>query len=252
MVVDEMKADEKVDSKFVTNTMTLSSSTAKKSNRLRWFARLKTTHLLLLIAVGNLVWVGADKHAFLDFWLSNDQHAYVEFKRGNYAKSAALFDDTTWKGYSRYLSGDFLGAIDQLSSHLSPKTSEQSKIQINEQKQPIDLTKLIVANSYAHTTQFEKATTLYNELLNSDALAEQARNNLAVVAAAIKKIEEAPPAKQDAEKVIDDRKLVDDEPEKETQKALFISDQIWLKQVRQDPSKFLRQKFQQEYSNEQK
>ncbi|CDT79891.1 conserved hypothetical protein [Vibrio coralliirubri] len=218
------------------------SSTPNQSSRLAWLSKLKPMHVLLVLIAGNLIWGIADKHSFFDFWLSNDQHAYVEFKQDNYAQSAALFDDPTWKSYSRYLSGDFLGAIDQLS----PQASEQG----GEPAALTDFAKLIVANSYAHTAQFDKATALYNELLSNETYVEQATNNLAVVEAAKEKIKNTPPTKQDSEKVIDDRKLVDDEPKEGSQKELVISDQVWLKQVRQNPSKFLRQKFQQEYSNE--
>ncbi|MEZ9747642.1 hypothetical protein AB4320_23445 [Vibrio splendidus] len=219
------------------------TSTTKESSRLTWLSKLKPMHLLLVLIVGNLIWGISDKHSFFDFWLSSDQHAYVEFKQGNYAQSAALFDDPTWKAYNRYLSGDFLGAIDQLSTQASEQGGEPATL--------TDFAKLIVANSYAHTAQFDKATALYNELLNNETYSEQAANNLAVVEAAIEKIKNTPPTKRDSEKVIDDRKLVDDEPKEGSQKELVISDQVWLKQVRQNPSKFLRQKFQQEYSNEQ-
>ena len=219
------------------------SSTTHQINRVPWLSKLKPMHLLLMLIAGNLIWGIANKHSFYDFWLSNDQHAYIEFKQGNYAQSAALFDDPNWKAYSRYLSGDFLGAIDQLS----PQASEQG----GKPEELADFAKLIVANSYAHTAQFDKATALYNELLNNETYEEQATNNLAVVEAAIEKIKNTPPTKQDSEKVIDDRKLVDDEPKEGSQKELVISDQVWLKQVRQNPSKFLRQKFRQEYSNEQ-
>ncbi|PTP70754.1 hypothetical protein [Vibrio splendidus] len=237
-VVNQKIIDQKID-----NLTKPTSSTPNQSSRLAWLSKLKPIHLLLMLTAGNLIWGIADKHSFFDFWLSNDQHAYVEFKQGNYAQSAALFDDPTWKAYSRYLSGDFLGAIDLLS----PQKSEQG----GEPATLTDFAKLIVANSYAHTAQFDKATALYNELLNNETYSEQAANNLAVVEAAIEKIKNTPSTKQDSEKVIDDRKLVDDEPKEGSQKELVISDQVWLKQVRQNPSKFLRQKFQQEYSNEQ-
>ncbi len=237
-VVNQKVIDQKID-----NLTKPTSSTPNQSSRLAWLSKLKPMHLLLVLIAGNLIWGIADKHSFFDFWLSKDQHAYVEFKQGNYAQSAALFDDPTWKAYSRYLSGDFLGAIDLLS----PQKSEQG----GEPATLTDFAKLIVANSYAHTAQFDKATALYNELLNNETYSEQATNNLAVVEAAIEKIKNTPPTKQDSEKVIDDRKLVDDEPKEGSQKELELSDQVWLKQVRQNPSKFLRQKFQQEYSNEQ-
>ncbi|WP_153913421.1 hypothetical protein [Shewanella sp. TC10] len=234
-----------VNNKQVVNQKLANSttSTTNTSSRLAWFSKLKPMHLLLALIAGNLILGITDKHSFYDFWLSKDQHAYVEFKQDNYIQSAALFDEPTWKAYSRYLSGDFLGAIDQLS----PQKSEQG----DKPAAMTDLAKLIVANSYAHTAQFDKATPLYNELLSNESYSEQATNNLAVVKAAIEKIKNTPPAKQDSEKVIDDRKLVDNEPKEGSQKELMISDQVWLKQVRQNPSKFLRQKFQQEYSNEQ-
>ncbi|PTP90244.1 hypothetical protein [Vibrio splendidus] len=243
MVNNKQVVNPKVINQKIDNLTKPTTSTQNQSSRLAWLSKLKPTHLLLMLTAGNLIWGISDKHSFFDFWLSSDQHAYVEFKQGNYAQSAALFDDPTWKAYSRYLSGDFLGAIDLLS----PQKSEQG----GEPTTLTDFAKLIVANSYAHTAQFDKATALYNELLNNEKYSEQATNNLAVVEAAIEKIKNTPPTKQDSEKVIDDRKLVDDEPKEGSQKELVISDQIWLKQVRQNPSKFLRQKFQQEYSNEQ-
>ena len=243
MVNNKQVVNQKVTDQKIENLARPTTSTPNQSSRLAWLSKFKPMHLLLVLITGNLIWGMSYKHSFYDFWLSNDQHAYVEFKQGNYAQSAALFDDPTWKAYSRYLSGDFLGAIDQLS----PQADEQG----GKSLALTDFAKLIVANSYAHTAQFDNATALYNELLNNEKYSEQATNNLAVVEAAIEKIKNTPPTKQDSEKVIDDRKLVDDEPKEGSQKELVISDQVWLKQVRQNPSKFLRQKFQQEYSNEQ-
>ncbi|WP_086773921.1 hypothetical protein [Vibrio coralliirubri] len=243
MVNNKQVANPKVINQKIDNLTKPTSSTPNQSILLAWLSKLKPMHFLLVLIAGNLIWGISDKHSFFDFWLSSDQHAYVEFKQGNYAQSAALFDDPTWKAYSRYLSGDFLGAIDQLSPQVSKQGGKSLAL--------TDFAKLIVANSYAHTAQFDKATALYNELLNNEKYLEQATNNLAVVEAAIEKIKNTPPTKQDSEKVIDDRKLVDEEPKEGSQKELVISDQVWLKQVRQNPSKFLRQKFQQEYSNEQ-
>jgi hypothetical protein len=229
---------------MVTNTMPSGAATRhpvflKRPRSIHWIRKMKPIHWVMILLAGNLVWGLTDKHSLLEFWLTKDQHAYVEFKQGNYSQSAALFDDPMWKSYSRYLSGDFVGAIDLLAS------------QASDSDELPELAKLVVANSYAHTAQFEKATALYDQLLRSDQFATQAENNLKVVEAAVEKINNAPPEKQESEKVIDDRKLVDEESKEGKQKALVMSDQVWLKQVRQNPSKFLRQKFQQEYSNEQ-
>ncbi len=219
---------------MVVNQFNVTSRVANKSSRFHVLSKLKLLHLAFMLIAINIVWGVVHQYSFLEFWLSKDQQAYVQFEKKNYAQSAVLFDDPLLKGYSYYLSGDFTGAIEVLGS----KEEGQAKF--------------IVANSYAHTAQFKKAKVLYNELLASCELSNLAENNLKVVEMAIEKIKSSPPKKQGSEKVIDDRNLVEEQAKEEISKVLVISDQVWLKQVRQNPSKFLRQKFQQEYSHEQK
>lgn len=189
--------------------------------------------LITAVIALNIGWSFLGTSSFMEFWLTKDQQAQISFDKGEYQRAASLYQDTFWKAQSAYLAGDFASTI----SFLEGEEAEQARF--------------LTANAYAYSGQFKKAMTLYKSLLESEHYAEASADNLKVMKAAIQKIKDAPPESLESEKKLDDRQLAMDESGEETGEPLQLSDQAWLKQVRQDPSKFLRQKFQQEYANEQ-
>ncbi len=210
----------------------------KDHQAVSWFLLLsspkKWVLSIALLSVVLFGWNQWSPTSFNNAWLSKNQQAALYFHNGQYQEASALFKSTSWKGFSAYFAGDFTTAIEQL---------EEVKGQDVE---------LLIANAFAHSGQFEKAQQLYLALYNNEDLSEIAKANYKVVSLAIEKIKNAPPEKS-KNKTIDDRQIVSEETEEaKSDKTVILTDQIWLEQVRQDPSKFLRQKFQSEYANEQK
>lgn len=188
--------------------------------------------ILLGLVVVNLGWGALLPNSFKDFWLSQDQQAQLHFEKGEFEQASNLYQDTKWKAYSAYLAGDFASTIILL------KDAQDDESQF------------LMANANAYSGQLEKALEMYTQLVTSERFAKAATHNIQVMKDAIQKIKDAPPEAMEAEKKIDDRQLADEETEAEATEQLQLSDAAWLKQVRQDPSKFLRQKFQQEYASE--
>ncbi|GEA59324.1 hypothetical protein VCO01S_05170 [Vibrio comitans NBRC 102076] len=169
----------------------------------------------------------------MDFWLTKDQQGQFYFEQGEYAKAQASFDSESWQAHSAYLAGDFQSAMALLKGRDDAKS------------------KYLLANVFAYSNQFEQAKALYVELSQNPELSQEMQQNIAVMNAAIEKLKNAPLDKKEGEKVIDDRNMATSEEEASEGTPAELSNEVWLKQVRQDPSKFLRQKFQQEYANEQ-
>ncbi|WP_221075199.1 hypothetical protein [Agarivorans aestuarii] len=190
------------------------------------------TVALAIFSAALLVWHQLSPASFGNAWLSKDQQAAIYFRQGQYQQANAVFESPAWKAYSSYFSGDFSSAVKQLESIDHPDKY------------------LAIANAYAHSGQFEKAQALYRALFHDEALSEAAKKNHDLVAVAMEKLKDATPEKS-TNKTIDDREIASEESDKKSDKPVLMSDQIWLNQVRQDPSSFLRQKFQSEYANEQ-
>jgi hypothetical protein len=188
---------------------------------------------ILLFVTGLVCWHQLSPASFKNAWLSNDQQAALYFNNEQYKEAAALFESQQWKAHSSYLSGNFVSAIEQFERLDSPNAQ------------------LAVANAYAHSGQFETAQTQYQALYQTDEVSDAAKENFRVVSLAIEKIKNAPPEKS-TNKSIDDRQIASEESDKKADKTVRLTDQAWLNQVRQNPSNFLRQKFQSEYANEQK
>ena len=187
---------------------------------------------IVLISVVMVVWSQLSPASFKNAWLSKDQQAALYFQDGQYKKASALFDAPEWKAFSTYFSGDFAFALEQFENLTGSDV------------------RLVTANAYAHSGQFEKAQVLYKGLSQDKNLSNAAKENYEVVSSALEKLKNAPPEKS-KNKSIDDRQIVSEESDEKSDKAVILSDQIWLEQVRQNPSNFLRQKFQSEYANEQ-
>ncbi|WP_261817548.1 tetratricopeptide repeat protein [Vibrio gallicus] len=188
--------------------------------------------LFALLIVGCGWWFVAPQ-SFVSAWLSHNQQAQIHFNAGEYDSAQRLYDDPQWQAHSAYLAGDFASA----ASILETRQDLHSQF--------------LLANVYAYSGQLQQAQELYQQLQSVDKYKAVATQNIEVIKAAIEQIKNAPPQKQESEKVIDDRNIVGEESEQEADNKIQISDTVWLKQVRQNPSKFLRQKFQQEYAHEQ-
>ncbi|PMG78316.1 hypothetical protein BCU83_14720 [Vibrio breoganii] len=204
-----------------------------KQSRMDWFKQRPSWQWILLILVVLALWGALSPARFMNFWLTKDQQGHIYFQQGDYAKAQSSFDSQEWKARSAYLAGDFQSAMTQLKGREDAKS------------------KYLLANVFAYSNQFEQAKALYVELSQDPALQQEMQQNIEVMNASIEKLKNAPLEKKEGEKMIDDRNIATSEEEASEGIEAELSDQVWLKQVRQDPSKFLRQKFQQEYANEQ-
>ncbi|MFC0059144.1 hypothetical protein [Vibrio inusitatus] len=204
-----------------------------KQSPMHWIMHRPSWQWILLVLLALSLFGALSPTRFMNFWLTKDQQGHIYFKQGEYAKAQASFDSGEWKARSAYLSGDFQSAM----SLLSGREDTQSKY--------------LLANVFAYSNQFAQAKSLYLELSQDPVLEKEMKQNVEVMNAAIEKLKNAPLEKKEGEKMIDDRNIATSEEEGSEGTPTELSDQVWLKQVRQDPSKFLRQKFQQEYANEQ-
>ena len=177
----------------------------------------------------------AKPQAFMNLWLTRDQQAMLSFNQGETAKAARTFADKNWAAYSFYADGDFAQAASLYAQFdtVDAKFSE--------------------ANAFAHASQFRQAAELYQEVLDLEPQHQKALGNLALIKELIKKMKDAPRKKSSSSEIADKQKLRNtDKKVQPKSKVSMPSNALWLKQVQQNPSKFLRKKFQQEYINAQK
>ncbi|CAM4108171.1 hypothetical protein VINE108521_08645 [Vibrio neonatus] len=211
-------------------------TTKTTSMSLGWLKSRAYWQYLLLLALCVTAWGVLSPNQFMNFWLTKDQQGYVHFKQGDYAQAQASFESPAWKAHSAYLAGDFQSVLTLLQ-----ETND-------------DRARYLMANALAYSNQFEQAKALYTALYmaksTEPSLQAEMKQNIEIINAAIDKQKNAPLEKQEGDKKIDDRSIATSDEEATLGKPTELSNQVWLKQVRQDPSKFLRQKFQQEFANE--
>ncbi|SET48072.1 hypothetical protein [Thalassotalea agarivorans] len=189
-----------------------------------------------------LLFVVLKPQAFLDLWLTRDQQGALLFKYGYYEKAANRFNDVHWKAYSNYGAEKF-------------KDSALLYAQFNN-----DDDKVAQANAYAHGRDYVKARNLYKQVLKNNPDHEAANNNLAIVQALIDEANQL--AENQQQESSDGNKELGDEPQSsdgaerkqlEPQQVEQLSaeqllldpslNEMWLRQVQKNPSRFLAQKF---------
>ena len=212
-------------------------NTGSKNSIINRYQRHKLL-IISIIVVGLSLSAYLNPQAFLNLWLTRDQQGVMLLKQDKPAKAALTFNDTPWVAYSFYAAGDF----EQAATIFEQLDGNEAMFSH--------------ANALAHSGQYFKAVALYQTLLTLD-LSDTAvsdteiRENMALMHKIIKKLKKSP-GKQTLTHEIDPKLKMQNIESKTPAKAKIESSQLWLKQVQQNPSKFLRKKFQQEHQNETK
>ena len=174
-----------------------------------------------------------NQQAFWNLWLTRDQQAMVALHQGNPAKAAKTFIDKDWVAYSFYADGDYQRAANIYAQFEGNQATFSQ------------------ANALAHAGQYITAAKLYQSVIEQEANHQQAIENLALMEKIISKLKKSPGKKTLSTEIADGQKFVNVKKKTKSNNRL-PSHALWLEQVQQNPSKFLRKKFQQEHLNEQK
>lgn len=175
----------------------------------------------------------SNQQAFINLWLTRDQQAMVSLQQGNAGKAALTFTDKNWIAYSYYADADFAAAANVFAQLEGPQA------------------KFSQANALAHAGQFIQASALYKQVLAIKPQHQAATDNLKLMTEVIKKMKKSPGKKELSNEIARNQKFTN-KKNKPTARKEELSSALWLQQVQQNPSKFLRKKFQQEYRHEQK
>ncbi|MFV2058232.1 MAG: VWA domain-containing protein [Thiohalomonadales bacterium] len=220
---------------------------------LLWFRKGWTLHWCLLLLTFSAISIPAPVYAnesvfgqwrFMDLWLTDDQQGRYYLEKGDYKTAAGRFQDINWKGIAYYRDENFKAAIEMFSR------IETVDGFFN------------LANAYAQGRYYVLAVKTYDIVLKMLPEHPGALKNKAKIQAIIDEINQMSEA-QRAEMGESSKELGEDEPQtaegaerksfgpKETPKQLTADDvildekmnDIWMRQVQRDPSRFLSIKF---------
>lgn len=186
--------------------------------------------IITLIVILSAASIYDNPQGFLNLWLTRDQQGAMFLKQGSAERAAMTFEEKEWSAYSFYQAGNFEQALSLFK------------------KQEGDDALFAQANASAHLGQIFKAKTIYQALLKTNSDHEGAMANLKVIEEMIKTLKQGP------KKVVELTEYGKMDPNAKQvsapkEKIQIPTNQLWLKQVQQNPSKFLRKKFQQEHVN---
>ncbi len=180
---------------------------------------------------------------FIDLWVSKDQQARYFFERGEYQRAAGLYGSAMSRGVALYMNEQFIEAAEVFASVNSDNGLFNQ------------------ANALAHAQHYVKAVELYTELLNRAPDHTAAAKNRRIIQTLIDDINRMSESQQ-AEPGELSRELgnapqradgADQQSMEQRTQAQFNADQIlsderiqqqWMKQVQQNPARFLAVKFQ--------
>ena len=225
------------DKKTLINSATEASSIFQRIKRLpstmvRWYRAHLALSIAIIIGLVSLV-IYNNQQAFWNLWLTRDQQGMVVLNQGNPAKAARTFIDKDWIAYSFYADGDYQRAASIYAQYEGTQA------------------KFSQANALAHAGQYFTAAELYQSVIEQEPNNQQAIENLALMEKIISNLKKSPGKKTLSTEIADGQKFVKVEKKPKSNNRL-PSHALWLEQVQQNPSKFLRKKFQQEHLNEQK
>lgn len=221
-------------------------ATVKKSTSIFWqFYRARKLQLNIFLLVLIILFSYIKTQAMADLWLTRDQQGQVLFNLGYYRHAAATFNDPLWQAYSYYAAGNF----DQAASIYSQFDLLEAKF--------------FRANAMAHARHYVNAREVYQAILTENPNHQGAQENLRIVQAIINEINltsqnqaveqgESSKSLGDEPQTADGAKRQDIIPQEMTQLTAeqILQDpklnEIWLRQVQKNPSRFLSYKFQQQ------
>ena len=114
----------------------------------------------------------ADADWWADLWWSRDQQAYRELKAGQIEKASQLFEDSNWRGVTKYREEDFGSAVDLFNLDASPTGNYN------------------LGNALAMDQKYEEAIAAYQRALNQEPQHQDAIHNKALVEQLLKEQQE--------------------------------------------------------------
>lgn len=180
---------------------------------------------------------------FVDLWFTQDQQAQYFFARGDYTRAASLYSQPMSRGVALYLNEQFIEAAEAFAT-----VSSDSGL-FNQ------------ANALAHAQHYVEAIELYTELLNRTPEHQAAAKNRRIIQTLIDDINRMSESQQaqpgEARRELGDAPQRADGAEQQTlEKSVPVQlsaeqiltdqriQQQWMKQVQQNPARFLAVKFQ--------
>ncbi|MDJ0842072.1 MAG: VWA domain-containing protein [Acidobacteriota bacterium] len=210
-----------------------------------WFRKGWTLHWLFLLALLPLASPPAVAgNGFVDWWLTPDQQGRYYFEKGEYQTAAERFRDPVWKAVAHYHAENFTAATDLFAR------IETADGFFN------------LGNAWAHAQGYLNAVAAYDRALALDPDHAGARKNREIIQKIIDEINSFS-ENQQAEAGEDTKELGEDDPKRAegAEKQSFGKKEIkqynadeilnnpeinelWMRQVQQNPSRFLSLKFQ--------
>jgi Ca-activated chloride channel family protein len=201
-----------------------------------------------LMADTMAAWKIADR--FMSLWLTPDQQGRYYLQKGDYKTAATKFENIVWRGVAYYRAENFKAAAEMFSR------IETTEGYFN------------LANAQAHGQHYVLAVKTYNRVLKNNpdhASALKNRNKIQSIIDEINLLS----ASQKAEEGDSSKELGDDEPQRAdgaerqdfvereveqlTAEQLLLDDQmneLWMRQVQKNPSRFLSVKFHMQLQGE--
>lgn len=212
---------------------------------LLWFRRGWTLKwsVVLLAGLGGAPEQAHADWRFADLWASRDQQGMYYYNRGEYLEAAQRFRDPAWKASAYYLNEDFDIAAELFAS-IDGRAAAFAR-----------------ANALAHGRRYVQARAAYEALLQKNPRHQGAKNNLVVVQKIIDEVNRMSESQKaepgDASRELGDEPQTGDGAQRDELMAIeqeqfsaedILNDpalnEVWMKQIQQDPRRFLGVKFQ--------
>lgn len=194
----------------------------------------------LVLVLAALAWIVAAPQAFVNLWLAPDQQGRLWFQLGDYERASRTFEDPRWRGFSLYAEQDFATAERYFSQYQDAESL------------------LARANALAHQMDYKGAKLAYEELASRYPDHPAPAVNLTVIEKIIEATKDASDG-QESESGDTGRKpgkgsvsSDGDEGQRTGEPEQLSADQLlqdpgltemWLRQIKRDPSEFLATKF---------
>ena len=209
-----------------------------------WFRRGWTVQWTVLVAIlATAPQPAQAEWRMLDLWLSEDQQGRYYFEKEDYHTAALRFRDPLWKGTSYYLNEDF-----DLAAEIFSGLDTEAGL-------------FALANAWAHGRHYLRAITVYDRLIERNPRHDAAITNRDFLIALVEEINrmsesqqsepgessddlgDAPRTAEGAERESFDRPDFQQYGAEEILADPALNE-MWMRQIQSDPSRFLRVKFQ--------
>ncbi len=178
----------------------------------------------------------------MDLWLTPDQQGQYYFEKGDYDRAAESFEEMSWKGVAFYRNENFEAAIEIFSRIKNPDGYFH------------------LGNAFAHARLYGMAIDAYHRTLAMEPGHQDAQKNIRILEklidelnrqAAAQKAEEGESSEEMGDDAVhgdgaDETALGQKNIEQYSAKQILADpelNEIWMRQVQQDPAHFLGMKF---------